>query len=309
MTMARTSGRKRRTASACAIRGRTERGTLSSAVGAVKALDGAHSLTRGAGPGDVRLGLGGMKRLEGELEVERRGLLAHPLYAEVNTILRLRRFMALHAFAVWDFMSLAKRLQRDLTCVEVPWLPPKSSGAARFINEVVLAEESDVGLDGRPASHLELYRRAMQEVGADTEPIDAFLAHLRLGETPDMALEIARVPSCVRVFVRRTLECAIAVSTAEVLAAFLFGREDVIPEMFARLLSALRAGGAGEAPHYAYYLKRHIELDGGAHGPMARHALSELIGGDERTMQLCRRAATDAIRERIALWDGVVRLL
>ncbi len=88
--------------------------------------------------------------LKEELAGLRHRLLKHPIYAEVNSVEKLCRFMEAHVFAVWDFMSLAKRLQRDFTCVELPWVPPSSPESARFINEVILAEETDRGLDAKP---------------------------------------------------------------------------------------------------------------------------------------------------------------
>src|SRR5262245_13162156 len=74
----------------------------------------------------------------------REALLAHPIYDAVDSLPRLRGFMAQHVFAVWDFMCLAKRLQRDLTSVGTLWLPPARPSLARFINSVVHGEESDV---------------------------------------------------------------------------------------------------------------------------------------------------------------------
>jgi hypothetical protein len=44
----------------------------------------------------------------------------HALYASVTDDRILRVLMRAHEFAVWDFQSLLKALQRELTCVEVP---------------------------------------------------------------------------------------------------------------------------------------------------------------------------------------------
>ena len=243
-------------------------------------------------------------QLQNTLAPLRCALVDHPLYAEVYSLSRLREFMQMHVFAVWDFMSLVKRLERELTSNSLPWTPPHSARLARFTNEVILGEESDLGPDGKPISHFELYLRAMDEVGADTTLIRAFTGQVALGAQWQEVLEDLSVPPAVCDFVSQTLSCAIHGSIVEVAAAFFFGREDVIPEMFQRLLGLWR-NAQTEVPHFAYYLERHIELDGGSHGPWAQEMLTTLAGQRESNWHKAANAARRAITSRIQLWDCV----
>jgi DUF3050 family protein len=227
----------------------------------------------------------------------------HPLYAAVDTLPRLRRFMSVHVFAVWDFMCLAKRLQRDFTSLDELWRPPARPALARFINGLILGEESDLDPDGQPISHLELYLSAMEEVGAATSVMRHFLGLLDHGARADTALVTAGASPAAMRFVGRTLTTAIHGSTVEVLSAFLFGREDLIPEMFSRILP--KWAESRMASRFAYYVARHIELDGDDHGPAAERALTDLAGTDAEAWSAARLAAQEAIRARIDLWDGV----
>ncbi len=235
----------------------------------------------------------------------RERLLNHPIYTQVDSLDRLREFMQIHVFAVWDFMSLVKRLQSEVTCHELPWLPPAGRQVARFANEVVLGEESDLGPDGKPASHFELYLGAMDEIGAQTVEVKAFIARIEQGESWETALKELKVPAGITDFVSETLRCAIYGSVVEVASYFFFGREDIIPEMFKKLL-ALWSGGGAEVPHFAFYLERHIELDGESHGPWAQEMLMALAGENEERWIQATDAARRAITSRIRLWDSVV---
>jgi len=92
----------------------------------------------------------------------REKLLAHRLYGMLTSMSALRTFVEYHCYAVWDFMSLLKCLQNKLTCTALPWNTPDNLFAARMINEIVVAEETDVTMDGKGyASHFDLYVEAM----------------------------------------------------------------------------------------------------------------------------------------------------
>ena len=101
----------------------------------------------------------------------RNELLNHSIYSKLKSEDAIAKFMETHVFAVWDFMSLVKALQIDLTSVELPWTPTKDNISRRLINEIVLGEESDIDQQENPTSHYELYLEAMETIGANTEKI------------------------------------------------------------------------------------------------------------------------------------------
>src|SRR5260370_40480397 len=82
-------------------------------------------------------------------------LLNHPVYHEIDRLESLRLFMAHHVFAVWDFMSLLKALQRRLWCIEGPWLPTGDPLGSWLGNEIVLGGEGDDDGRGGVASPLQ----------------------------------------------------------------------------------------------------------------------------------------------------------
>jgi hypothetical protein len=234
----------------------------------------------------------------------RKQLEQHPVFESLGNIAALRRFMHAHVFAVWDFMSLLKRLQRDLTCVDLPWIPRRDKLAAHLINEIVLGEESDMAPNGEPASHLDIYLEAMREVGADTTQFTHFLDLVTKGIDPIDAMHAAGVPEHVRTFVAHTLHTAAHESTLTVMTSFFHGRENVIPRMFTALLQRWHIA-EDLAPMFVFYLKRHIEVDGDSHGPMAQQIIERATAGDSVREELVMHAAIESVRARIALWDGV----
>ncbi|MGD8190951.1 DUF3050 domain-containing protein [Brevibacillus ginsengisoli] len=240
-----------------------------------------------------------------QLEIVRDELLSHPMYQEINTPDRVRVLMKHHVFAVWDFMCLLKRLQQSVTSVNVPWLPYENPTYTRFINEIVLAEESDEDGNGGFISHFQLYLEAMAEAGADATPIQVFLDALKNGVPYEKALENELIPPTCAKFVTYNLDLSLKGQIHEVASAFFFGREGLIPDMFQLLMDSLQKKGSSYGRLH-YYLQRHIELDEDEHGPLAQRLLYDLCGDDSAKKEESIRTAQDSLQMRKLLWDGVL---
>jgi len=233
-------------------------------------------------------------------------LCSHPLYNAMKTVEDVQVFMENHVFAVWDFMTILKSLQQALTCVETVWVPSGNAQARRLINEIVLCEESDEDGEGGYASHFEIYLRAMQHCRANTTQIDEFISALRKGTGPLVALENARIPDCTRQFVYRTLSSTTHSQSCELAASFAYGREHLLPEVFECVIDEVGEMGNQRLGYFVNYLRRHIEVDGDSHGPMAEEMIRNLCGDSPLRWRLAEQAAVRALEARIRLWDGVV---
>ena len=246
-----------------------------------------------------------LDQIRAAVEPLRQTLLHHPIYGRLDSPAALRTFMEHHVFAVWDFMSLLKTLQQRVCCVSVPWLPPADSAAARLINEIVLGEESDA--DGREgfASHFDLYHQAMRGFGASTARIDRFLGLLRQGRGVAAALRSAEVGEPVERFVGHTFEVIASGDLCRQASAFTFGREDLLPDVFRKIVDRLDVQTGGGLAPFKYYLLRHVELDAEEHGPMASKLVVNLCGQEQARWNAATEAAVAALQARIEFWNAI----
>ncbi len=240
-----------------------------------------------------------------QLDAVRERLVAHRMYDELTSVDRVRIFMKHHVFAVWDFFSLLKRLQREVTCVDVPWLPRGLGDHARFITEIVISEECDEGPHGAHLSHFELYLSAMDEMRADRRPVDGFVERLAGSGSAARALDSPDIPPTAREFVSHTLEVALRGAPYEVAASFCHGRENLLPDVLAGARDGMGSILDG-APIFKHYLERHITLDHDEHGPLALQLLAATCEEDPGRQAIAEAVGVEAIEARSRLWDGVL---
>ncbi|TCW38816.1 DUF3050 domain-containing protein [Laceyella sacchari] len=237
------------------------------------------------------------------IQTTREDLLTHPVYTMVNSPERIKIFMKHHVFAVWDYMNVLKRLQRQLTSLSIPWIPRAHAEYVRYINEMVLTEEADEDGQGGYASHFEMYIQAMDEAGADITPIQQYVEMIIAGYHPLESLYSSEIPPTVADFVRQSLELSLNGKPHEVAAWFIFGRDDLIPDMFATLLRSLEQQGIHN--RFTSYLRRHLAVDGRRNGPLAEKLLQSLCGNDPLKREQAYRIAQSALEARLRLWDGI----
>lgn len=234
--------------------------------------------------------------IETEVLKKHTDLTNHPMYQSLTSLDNVKVFMKYHAFAVWDFMSLLKSLQREITCVETPWTDSKyGPEAVRLINEIVIAEESDLDQEGNATSHFALYIKAMDEIGADTSLVLNFIRDYNFDPLP---VEIKYMLSF-------HLGLAQEGEVHEVASSFFYGREKLIPGMFQPIVNILKQS-ALDCPHLIYYLERHIELDGEDHGPKALKCMNGILDSESKKQEALK-VARKSLDARWQLWDFIHR--
>lgn len=245
-----------------------------------------------------------------KIEPLRQELLNHSLYAKIHTIEDLHVFLTHHVYAVWDFMSLLKGLQIHLTSVSIPWTASPNPELRYLINEIVVAEESDLALDGSRQSHFEMYLDAMKECGVTTQPVLDFLEQVAITKNVFVAIKNSHLPAEVKEFLNFSFTVIETGQPHKIASAFTFGREDLIPNMFTEIVKSFQKNfPETNVSKLIYYFERHIELDADEHGPMAMKMIDYLCGDDIKKWQEVAQVAQESLEKRIGLWNAIERLV
>ena len=265
-------------------------------------------------------------------------LLAHPIYSHLTDIDALKVLMSSHVYQVWDFMFLVKKMQHILqNDNNMPWIPPSNNQLTRFIQEIVLCEETDSfdklkNITGKESmSHLEMYLLGMESVGLNTSFINNSINEInnhfqQSGQNNDITAinNIVRKNSELNTLVvNNSLDMFewnlnLAMNTTDinnlhlVSAAFIFGRENIIPPMFEQVIKFIPQ--TKETEIFWLYLERHIEVDGGSdehdedsHQILGEKLIKLLCDYDEKKWNQCLQIGIESLKRRYTVWDQVLQ--
>ncbi|WP_317899879.1 DUF3050 domain-containing protein [Aurantibacillus circumpalustris] len=246
-----------------------------------------------------------IKKLQNDIEVIKEKLASHPLYDHMSSLDDLRIFMAYHVFAVWDFMSVLKVLQQQLTYMHIPWVPEGCPDTRYLINQIVLEEESDLDNEGKRTSHFELYLNAMKQAGADTSAIDRLITNLKSGNGFPLALAESKLPDAARSFIKNTIETSISSNKIHAQAAvFTFGRREFLPIELKNLVVKLSQEDPESLSIMKYYIDLHPKKEDQLQ--LAIQMTVDLCGEDDEKWIVATNAITRTLDARIKLHDAIL---
>jgi type II secretory pathway component PulF len=144
----------------------------------------------------------------------------------------------------------------------------------------------------------------MREAGADTTAIEKLVHLLRNGGSVVDSLKEAGVPQASIDFAATTWDIIENQPVHCQAAAFAFGREDLIPDMFTQVVAVNER--SNRLNTFVDYLERHIEVDGEQHTPMAMQMVTDLCGDDDAKWEACADTINTALAARARLWDSIL---
>ena len=242
-----------------------------------------------------------LSELQKQIKPLRDQLREHPLYISIREKEDLQIFMEGHVFAVWDFASLINGLRSRLTHLgDHSGLDNQSLLA---LLEAIINRGSE-GAD-KPFGLFSDYREAMQRAGAGTFEIDDLVNRVRTGTPPERAILDSKLPGYVVQFLDHTFSILRESNPVVMAATFAFGRGGLIPDIFSRLIDKRIGEGDDSLSGLQAYFDGYIEVGSTENAPLIARLITHLCGDDLNAWSECLRAADDALRARIALWNGI----
>lgn len=235
----------------------------------------------------------------------REDIINHPLNENIVSMEHLRSFMEHHIFAVWDYMSLLKALQKELTCTDLPWCPSSDGKLCSIINGLVMDAESTANLDGELQSQFDIYRDCMKSVGARTAGIDGLIAKVSRGESLVASLmTTGHLAPSAALFVLDTFNIIDKSRAHEIAAVFAFGREALLPAVFLKMVHNLK-GEFPELSAYEVYMERYLNVHDEQNLANAFEMLEVLCGNDAIKWVEAEAAAKKALESRLNFWNAI----
>lgn len=226
-----------------------------------------------------------LTQLHIQLQPLRDQLYAHPVYLSVTDKKDFRAFMESHVFAVLDFMFLATRFKEHLL----------------KLNPEMLQGENEVFFTNRFTE----YKRAMADAGARLGGIEHLGKLITSGMPMERAMLECRLPSHITQFLSHTCSVLREDDPVILAATFAFGREDLLPNLLERMAGKILVSGDDSMKSFAQFVGLYGEEGGRPRTTFAKKVLAEWCGSNLHAWSKSLCAADDALRARIALWNGI----
>lgn len=243
--------------------------------------------------------------IEQDLNEDINAVETHPVFEELESLHDIRRFLELHVYAVWDFMTLLEAFQNPEGRTQ-PWMPPVGyEFADDFVHRVGYREMAC----GRPETHFDEYYGAMRLLNAEMQDIGILLDAIEEGHSAEKALDMADAPAGARQHVQTTLDIAKTGDPNRIAGAIL-ARRDIIPDEFSADLHRVlkdrilnQSGRGTEMPDCFAAFDQPMEFDWEQHANRVLHDVR--IDSTDAGRQALIDSAKEMTDARLTLLDGV----
>ncbi|CAG9319831.1 unnamed protein product [Blepharisma stoltei] len=226
-----------------------------------------------------------------------------------------RVYMKNFIYQAWAVISTLKALRSKLSPSTVPWYPPEDENSVRYINEILLDEETDVA--GQPqqySSHYNLFIKAMREANGFSEPMETLVTDLRQGMAWDKAFiknkdQYKHIisPSTFK-YVENEIGIAMNGDLHQIAGFFFLGREETVPDLFSGFVKSLNEKEVN-APLFKSYIQRHIDLDGDLHAPLGEKITQRVCKEDPKMWKEVYEAGKLGITDDLNFAKGVTKMI